>query len=178
MVKNINKRISSIRHIRNKTSKNLARMISDSLFHSKILYWIECWGNTSEELINKIQRCQNKLLRIVLGKELLGKTYIQGLKLLKWRSIKEMVRDAIVKLAHKILNGDKNSLYSIRFKNQRTEKQILANKITHKMGTFGLNSQEQSTFRYQAFKMYNQLPDALTKIKNHQFQDLAQKDKL
>ena len=90
MLKFMNKHLNMLkllsRHADFKTRKSLA----EGLILSKVGYCISLWGTTTNGILDKIQKVQNKVVRAVFGKRDYRAEFLTVLyKRLKWLKIKE-----------------------------------------------------------------------------------------
>ena len=65
LIPNLNRAVGLLSKIRHYTPKSLLRTIYYSLFNSHLIYACQTWGQSKTELFNKIQKLQDKALRII-----------------------------------------------------------------------------------------------------------------
>ena len=93
--------------------KTLISLINAFVF-TKLFYCSTVWSNTSKQNVNKLQSVQNFACRIILG--LRKYDHItEGLKLLKWLSVKDKLLLNICTMVFKCLNNQAPSYLCNKF---------------------------------------------------------------
>ena len=83
----ISNKLPSVVRLRGWASKNLLIKTADSLLGSHIRYLLEIWAGEAR-VVNLLQKAQNRMMRAILGKELLDKMPVaEMLKELNWINI-------------------------------------------------------------------------------------------
>ena len=101
-------------HIKHIINKKLARQIYFSFIYSRIKYGLEIYGSCSNNLLNKVQIIQNKLLKMLLRLEIRTSTneLHKTLKLLK---VQDIYNVNILNFVNNCINGNCPDPYKTYF---------------------------------------------------------------
>ena len=144
--------------------KTLISLINAFVF-TKLFYCSTVWSNASKQNLNKLQSVQNFACRIILG--LRKYDHItEGLKSLKWLSVKDKLLLNICTMVFKCLNNQAPSYLCNKFvrrfyvhnRNTRRNSDLTLPKCRLATG--------QRSFAFRAAKLYNELPSTI-KQANH-----------
>ena len=90
MLKFLNKRLNMLKILAKHADFGSRKALAEGLILSKIDYCVSLWGITTNGIIDKIQRVQNKAVRVVFGKrDYRAVTLAQLFKRLKWLKVKD-----------------------------------------------------------------------------------------
>ena len=171
LLKNLSKRIGILKKLRKYLPDKKFRQVASGIFTSKLIYCITVWGgiwglpnepnkvrrNTSisKESMRKLQVCQNKILRLISGRDYETPTS-ELLNLCNSLSVHQLVA---YHSACQVYKTYKSKLpvyhYNRLFKEDSTEKSINFNLALGK-----------SNFFYQSGKIWNNLPVHIKQSKN------------
>lgn len=152
-------RLSCINRIKHLDRKTLILLINAFAF-SKLLYCSTVWSNASKQNLNKLQSVQNFACRIILG--LRKYDHItEGLKSLKWLSVRDKLLLNICTMVFKCLNNQAptylcNRLVrrsSVHNRNTRRNSDLYLPKCRLATG--------QRSFAFRAAKLCDELPSTI-----------------
>ena len=159
----LNSRVGALKIICKVASFKIRKMIADGIIMSKITYCIALWGGSADQLLDPLQKVQNKAARAVT--KLNWDTSITILlKQCGWLSIRQLVVYHSSILVHKVMMKKSPSyLYSMfSSKYQIDTRQARSEQIKPtRISTLELSYE---SFRWRAARMYNDLPIALRQV--------------
>ena len=156
-------------NIRQHVNDSLARTIYFACLYSRIAYGIEVYGSASDNNINRIQRLQNKLMKLLTKKEprYCTNTLHSGLNILK---VKDIYETSVLKFTFNCVNGNPIPKFSEFFRQQdnlhghntRQRRNLTRKRINTEIG--------RATTHFTGATLWNNLPSQLTDIKTvHSF---------
>lgn len=161
IIKKLTPAIGSIRRCANQLNRNARYLLYNSVIEPHLRYLIPCWGNTSELMLNKLQRCQNKAIKSIFALEYYTQTeYIyEHYPFLTIRQIKGLEQSKLIYYIQNnllkssiILNKNKD----IHTYNLRTTENIRKN--------YARTKKCQDSPIGRSIQMYNEIPkDIITK---------------
>ena len=90
MLNFLNKRLNMLKILSKHADFKTRKALAEGLILSKIDYCVSLWGITINSILDRIQKVQNKAVRVVFGKrDYRAVTLNQLFKQLKWLKIKE-----------------------------------------------------------------------------------------
>ena len=132
---------------------------------SKLNYGAELWAGAPQYMLKKIQTEMIQAARINLGFQSLRFNIDKLMEKMGWKNIFKTLQVANARLAHQLINLGVPEVLSFKFcqSNQNVNEN---GKPPPSPPNFGHTRIFRTLFRYQAQKIYTELPDWLTKIKN------------
>ena len=90
MLKFLNKRLNMLKILSKHADFGSRKALAEGLILSKIDYCVSLWGITTNGIIDRIQKVQNKTVRVVFGKrDYRAVTLVQLYRRLKWLKVKD-----------------------------------------------------------------------------------------
>ena len=142
-----------------------AKNIVASFLIGKCNFHLEIIGNTSRNIINKIDQILINTARYILGKQSYGRGRKWIFNKMGWTNYYEMYLTSIQKMCHRILNSDDDHYYKSWLTNNRSVRSLANNKVGPVQANFGKSQIEHKTFLYTIINAYSSLPRELTLIK-------------
>ena len=106
LIKELKKRLTAVRHVRNYIDFYTAKMLINGLFHSKMLYGATLWAGAPLYLKAKIQHLQLEACRIANGPQSLRWSKSRLLKSMKWSKLQLLLERASAIMTHAIINNN------------------------------------------------------------------------
>ena len=163
MVKTLNAKTALLRTLKpHLPTKDLAN-IGSALINSTISYGAPIWGLTTQQNLDKVQKCQTKAARLIMStgwKKGVKKMHRQDmLDNIGWQNTQQIVNTAILNLTKNAIDGVSAVGINKVFKTTQpiNPRQKAGNRISH----HGKISSNAKTFQVVAPGLYNQLPKEL-----------------
>ena len=141
-----------------------------SLIHPHLLFSLPLWGNANQSYLNRLQRLQNKAIKIITDSKLRMSSNPQYYKLgiLK---LPELYTLEIAKLMHQYSHHNLPQPFSTfftpvssvheRFSRAKTENKLYIPKFS--------TARSQKSFKYQGAKIWNSIPTEIKQLTFHKF---------
>ena len=161
----LNSRVGALKMICKVAGFKIRKMIADGIIMSKITYCIALWGGSADQLLDPLQKVQNKAARAVT--KLDWDTPINTLlRQCGWLSIRQVVVYHSSIQVHKVMMEKSPSyLYSMFSSEYRIETRQARSEQIKPTRTSTLELSLES-FRWRAATKYNELPLTLRQVKS------------
>ena len=153
-----------------RTSKTFAKTYANAIFYCKLNYHLKLWGSCTRGQKTMIN---NTILKIAtkLSNHGYGRTNEFYLKEMKWLSIDNLYKSAIMNITHKILNDPQtnNHYFYTKLTTNRTTRKIAENKTGPKPIHDRLDKLTIKLFTYNTIDCYNNLHRSITLTQSKKF---------
>jgi hypothetical protein len=169
--KSCNFHIRALKHIRSSLDEQSAKSVACSIVQSRLDYANSILFGISRQNIDKLQRIQNSLSRIVLGPASALMKHAQRLNTLHWLPIDFRIKFKIASLTHKILKS-REPAYLFSLLHPYTPSRNLRSSSENLLSTPRIATKIGSrAFRYSAPVIWNSLPNELrsSQVSEHTF---------
>ena len=141
--------------------------MQEQSFVEKWLLELMLGGGVGQTLLTNVQNLQNWAAKVVLGHPSRMKSNSQRMKQMNWMTVKQEVKIATLRLAHRIVHRNIPEEMTTKMPlNQRSLKIKKTFKLAAKPRELTTNKLTQTSFRSRAYE-FNTLPHRLTSIKDH-----------
>ena len=156
---------SSFKIIKHYVPEKCKRQLYYAYVHSKIKYGLEVYGHTSKTNINKIQKLQNKILKILFNKDWYTPTLALH-KELNLLQVQEIFYQSLLTLVHKQRKKLLPEMFNDYF-HTRNELNNINVRTSNKLNVIKTNtSQGDKMLKTKGAYLYNSLPDSIISINN------------
>ena len=157
LVKQLTSRNNALKMVCKHAEFKTRLMLANGVFHSKLVYLINVWGNAEKYLIKALQTQQLIAARTVCGRLSAWWSRLKILKTVRWLSVNQLVEYHLILQAYKTLNSGKpKSLHS----NLTTAYPYDIRNAS--IGNIRLRGYVSvNTFKYRAMIAYNRVPAQL-----------------
>ena len=138
-------------------------MFGNGIFHSKLIYMINIWGNCSKEILNSLQIIQNRAARIIARNswDISNRENFQNIG---WLSVLQLVQYHSILQLHQVkLQKNPHHLSAMFDWNYRYQTRQSSLDLIKPIGTPRMELCQKS-FRWQAHQYYNNIPREITEI--------------
>ena len=166
-------RLTSLRKCRKYIDFQLAKMLANGIFTSKLSYGAELWLGAPKYIKKKIQSTQLEAARVTIGKKSQRWSTSQLLSEMGCDTVENTLKLSNAKMTHKILNENVPEIISHWIKSQLPPPEYSTqNSVSGKIGPRPRNIRRttitKSHYRSNAYHVYSLLPQSITEIKeNH-----------
>ena len=166
MLKFINKRLNMLKLLSRYADFKTRKALAEGLILSKVGYCISLWGTTTNGILDKIQKVQNKVVRTVFGKrDYRAESLTTLYKSLKWLKIKETRKyhdiislEAMLKFSTPLSISTKfNITHTHRHNTRYTRNRF---RLTNETTSF--NTVRSSSFVCRSARLWVELPNKIT----------------
>jgi len=152
----------ALRHIRKRVPETVAMTIASSMVGARIDYCNAVLLGTSKSNIQKLQRVQNSLARIVTGSKR-SEPISPVLARLHWLKIAERVKYKVALITFKVVTTHKPSYLHDIIQFHKPARQLRSSVRLNRLSEIGSNTVfAERAFSYAAPKLWNSLPSDLT----------------
>ena len=155
LLRSLNSRVGALKMVCRVAGFRTRKMIADGIIMSKLVYCIALWGGCSNQLLDSLQKLQNKAARAVTKQDWNTPTK-SVLKQCGWLSVKQLVVYHSSILVYKVMKAESPqfSMFSTEYTCNTRQARSGQVKATWRSD---LHLSEES-FRWRAAKYYNNLP--------------------
>ena len=166
MLNFINKRLNMLKLLAKYADFKTRKALAEGLILSKVGYCISLWGTTTNGILDKIQKVQNKVVRTVFGKRDYRAEPLSDLfKKLKWLRIKETRKyhdiislEAMLKFQTPWSIAEKFNITHTHRHNTRYSR----NRFRLTNETTSANTTRSSSFVCRSARLWVELPNEIT----------------
>jgi len=167
LYKNLVKRSSTFKFIKNYVPHKCKKQLYYAYVYSRIIYGVEIYGAANKYLLNKLQRLQSKILKILYNKDWYTPTndLHKSLSVLK---VDDIMKLFVLKFVHACKTGEIPDI----FKGYYRKRNEIHNLNTRNKDKFEIPLCKsvyygQRSLKYIGAKLYNELPSCITNSANH-----------
>ena len=166
MLRFLNKRLNMLKILSRYADFKSRKALAEGLLLSKIDYCVALWGITINSIIDKIQKIQNKVVRVVFGKRDYRAVTLAALfKQLKWLQIKNTRKYHDTIILHSMLKYQTPRSIAQKFDVQTTHRHNTRhsqNRFRLTRSTTSTNTQRSNGFVCRAAKNWASLDKVMT----------------
>ena len=138
---------------------------TNAIYRGKYLYGIYNWGGCGNTEMSILQRLQNKVMKLAIGKEAINMNQDQLLQRMQWRSMQQEVEYFTNIKTHMIINQNEDTEIKQLMKINTNGLRLQTNrKLALKPIKLIRSLASKATYRNRAYK-YNMLPNKITTVK-------------
>jgi hypothetical protein len=166
MYKNLIRQSSTFKFIKNYVPYKCKKQLYYAYVYSRINYGVEIYGIADKYLLDKLQRSQSRLLKILYNKDWYTPTneLHKNLNILK---VEDIVKFFILKFVKNCENGDIPNIFRGYFvKRKEIHDRNTRNKERYDIPLYKYVNYGQRTLKFVGTKLYNELPTYITHCKN------------
>ena len=157
LLRSLNSRVGALKMVCKVAGFKTRKMIANGIFMSKIMYCIALWGGCANQLLNSLQKVQNKAARAVTKVDWNTPTKLV-LRQCGWLSVKQLVVYQSSILVYKVMRtASPRYLYSM-FSTEYTCNTRQASSGQVKLTRRSNLDISEESFRCRGAKYYNNLP--------------------
>jgi hypothetical protein len=110
LLSQLKSRINSIKLLTKHTKTNFSKVLANGMFQGKLVYAMEVWASAPAYIIKRLQSAQLAMARTALGYKSLMWSTSRLLKEMNWLSVSNLIKLAVCKLTHRIIQTGKPDL--------------------------------------------------------------------